>query len=284
MRWRRSSLSWPPRPPGPRTCCAGRARPRPSPSIPTPSNLAPTIAENHQVYEGLVDFDTRYEIEPALATSWRLADPLTWEFELRRGVTFHDGEPFTAEDVVFSLRRAASGASQFKDYVRPIASIEAAGDHAVRIRTTAPSPDLPTRLPFVFIMSERWAEQHGATTTAPSTTPRSLTSSGHADGTGPFRLESFEPGNGSMMTRNPAWWGLGQDPHSIDRIEHVVIADRSAASPTCSKAGSTSCTTRRSTSSTGSRPRRASRSSGRRSSAPSSSAWTRAARSCARPT
>src|SRR5690242_8074264 len=58
---------------------------------------APTIAENHQVYEGLVDFGPRYEIEPALATAWRLLDPLTWEFELRRGVTFHDGEPFTAK-------------------------------------------------------------------------------------------------------------------------------------------------------------------------------------------
>src|SRR4051812_26276162 len=46
---------------------------------------APTIAENHQVYEGLVDFDARYEVEPALATAWRLLDPLTWEFELRRG-------------------------------------------------------------------------------------------------------------------------------------------------------------------------------------------------------
>ena len=78
--------------------------------------------------------------------SWKLLDPLTWEFELRQGVTFQDGEPFTADDVVFSLRRAASGVSQFKDYVRPIAAAEAVGDHAVRIRTLAPSPDLPTRL------------------------------------------------------------------------------------------------------------------------------------------
>src|SRR4051812_2824684 len=68
-------------------------------------NHIPTIAENHQVYEPLVDINVRYELEPALATAWRLLDPLTWEFELRRGVAFHGGEPFTAEDVVFSLRR-----------------------------------------------------------------------------------------------------------------------------------------------------------------------------------
>ena len=70
---------------------------------PNAAYLAPTIAENHQVYEGLVDLNARYELEPSLATVWRLLDPLTWEFELRRDVTFHDGEPFTPEDVVFSL-------------------------------------------------------------------------------------------------------------------------------------------------------------------------------------
>src|SRR4051794_18316352 len=151
--------------------------------------LAPTIAENHQVYEGLVDFDARYELEPALATAWRLLDLLTWEFELRRGVTFHDGEPFTADDVVFSLGRAASGASQFKGFVRPIASVEAVDDHIVRIRTAAPSPDLPTRLPHVFMMSRRWAERHGATATAPYEDADVAYVERHADGTGPFRLE-----------------------------------------------------------------------------------------------
>jgi peptide/nickel transport system substrate-binding protein len=146
-------------------------------------------------------------VEPSLATVWRLLDPLTWEFELRRDVTFHDGEPFTPEDVVFSLGRAASGVSQFKGFVQPIASVEVVGDHTVRIRTAAPSPDLPTRLPHVFIMSKRWAEQHSVTITAPYDDPEVTYAERHADGTGPFRLESFEPGVGSVMTRNPTWWG-----------------------------------------------------------------------------
>ena len=193
---------------------------------PNAAYLAPTIAENHQVYEGLTDLNARYELEPSLATVWRLLDPLTWEFELRRDVTFHDGEPFTPEDVVFSLGRAASGVSQFKGFVQPIASVEVVGDHTVRIKTAAPSPDLPTRLPHVFIMSRRWAERHGATATAPYDDAEVTYAERHADGTGPFRLESFEPGVGSVMTRNPAWWGQGQNPHNIDRIEHVWIADR----------------------------------------------------------
>ena len=115
-------------------------------------------------------------MEPSLAVAWKLLDPLTWEFELRRDVTFHDGEPFTAEDVVFSLQRAASGASQFKDNVQPIAAVEARDDHTVRIKTAAPSPDLPTRLPFVFIMSRRWASGMGPSKGRPTTMPRSPTS------------------------------------------------------------------------------------------------------------
>ena len=98
--------------------------------------------------------------------------------------------------------------------------------HTVRIRTAAPSPDLPTRLPHVFIMSRRWAERHGAAAPAPYDDAEVTFAERHANGTGPFRLERFEPGVGSVMTRNPAWWGQGQNPHDIDRIEHVVIADR----------------------------------------------------------
>jgi peptide/nickel transport system substrate-binding protein len=183
-----------------------------------------TIVEHRQVYETLVDFDASYRLEPALATSWRLVDPLTWEFELRQGVTFHDGAPFTAGDVVFSLQRAR--ASQFKGYVRPVASVEAVGEHTVRIGTATPSPDLPMLLVLIFIMSESWAERHGALAPAPFDDAEVTFIERHANGTGPFRLQSFEPGVGTVMTRNPDWWGLDRNPHNIDRIEHVWITDR----------------------------------------------------------
>jgi peptide/nickel transport system substrate-binding protein len=193
---------------------------------PVAANFIPNHAQTHQVYEGLVDLNSRYEIEPSLATAWRLLDPLTWEFELRQGVAFHDGAPLTTDDVVFSLQRAASGASQFKEYVRQVASVEAIGNHTVRIRTAAPTLDLPMLLWQVFIMSKPWAERHGAVMPAPFDDAEVTYAERHANGTGPFRLESFEPGIGSVMIRNPNWWGLGQNPHNIDRIEHAGIADR----------------------------------------------------------
>ena len=84
---------------------------------PHAANHLPTQAENSQVYEPLVDFNSSYEIEPSLAVAWKLTSPTTWQFDLRRGVQFHDGTPFTAEDVVFSLNRAMSKASDFRERV-----------------------------------------------------------------------------------------------------------------------------------------------------------------------
>jgi peptide/nickel transport system substrate-binding protein len=66
----------------------------------------PTFAQLSQVYEGLIGVDSNLEVVPRLAVAWRLVEPTTWEFELRRNVRFHDGTPLTAADVVFSIARA----------------------------------------------------------------------------------------------------------------------------------------------------------------------------------
>jgi peptide/nickel transport system substrate-binding protein len=124
---------------------------------PHAANHTPTIAAASQVYEPLVDFNSSYEIEPALALSWQLISPTTWQFDLRQGVRFHDGTPFTSEDVVFSLSRARSETSDLKDDASLVTAIEATDDHTVRITTAAPNPILPDELSQIFMMSKRWA-------------------------------------------------------------------------------------------------------------------------------
>ena len=69
-------------------------------------------ASTWQVYDSLVNRDEQFRIEPALALSWQALNPTTWRFALRPGVTFHDGSPFTADDVVFSVERALGPTSQ----------------------------------------------------------------------------------------------------------------------------------------------------------------------------
>lgn len=191
---------------------------------PHSANNFPTIAANLQVYEPLVDFNSSSEIEPALAVAWHLIDPTTWQFDLRQGVRFHDGTPFTSDDVVFSVKRGTSDTSDFKTAVSPITAVEAVNEHTVRITTAAPNPILPEQLNSIPIMSQRWAEQHDAL--LPTTYGGHVDyAERHANGTGPFQLVSFEPDLGTVMSRNPEWWGLGQNPHNLDGVVHTVIKD-----------------------------------------------------------
>jgi peptide/nickel transport system substrate-binding protein len=191
---------------------------------PHSANNFPTIAANLQVYEPLVDFNSSSEIEPALAIAWRVIEATIWQFDLRQGVRFHDGTPFTSDDVVFSIKRGTSSTSDFHTAVSPITAVEAVDDHTVRITTAAPNPILPEQLNSIPIMSKRWAAQHDAL--LPTVYGGHVDyAERHANGTGPFELVSFEPDVGTEMARNTEWWGLGQNPHNLDRILHTVIKD-----------------------------------------------------------
>jgi peptide/nickel transport system substrate-binding protein len=176
----------------------------------------------YQVYEALLDVDSNLAIVPQLALAWKPLNPTTWEFELRPDVRFHDGTPFTAEDVMFSIERARAKTSDFQLRVDGIAAVEAIDAHTVRITTRGPDPSLWLKLADVSIMSKAWAEAHGVTEPADFVAAREETyASRHANGTGPFMLESFEPRGGWVMVRNPDWWGTAEYPHNIDRVVHV---------------------------------------------------------------
>jgi peptide/nickel transport system substrate-binding protein len=181
----------------------------------------------YQVYEALLDVDSNLAIVPQLALSWQIIDPMHWEFKLRQGVRFHDGAPFTAEDVVFSIGRAQAKTSDFKDRVDGIAAVEAIDDYTVRFTTTAPDPSLWLKLSDVGIMSRAWAEAHGVMKPADFVGAREETfASRHADGTGPFVLESFESRGGWVLVRNPDWWGKADYPNdNVDRVIHVAKRD-----------------------------------------------------------
>ena len=71
-----------------------------------PTSIEDNKGAIYQVYEALLDIDSNLKIVPQLALAWKILDPTHWEFELRQGVRFHDGTPFTADDVVFSIERA----------------------------------------------------------------------------------------------------------------------------------------------------------------------------------
>ncbi|MFU8825140.1 ABC transporter substrate-binding protein [Yoonia sp.] len=177
------------------------------------------------MFEPLVfDFDGRTGesgIRPALATSWKIIDDNTWHFYLREGVTFHNGEPFNADAVKFSIERHLDpdfpSTDKFRDV--PITAVNVIDEFTVEFVTETPVPILPERL-----------SRNGAFIMAP----------GHyADlplaeaaitpvGTGPYKLEEFRRDDRVILSKNETWWGW-DDKSNIDRLVIRMIPELSTA-------------------------------------------------------
>src|SRR5512138_1039888 len=104
-------------------------------------NLSPNNSLLLHIFEPLVKRDANQKLVPGLATSWRAVDDLTWEFKLRKNVKFHDGTPFTAEDVVFTLKRVPNvpnSPSSFATFTKPIVDVKIVDPYTIVFRTAAP--------------------------------------------------------------------------------------------------------------------------------------------------
>ncbi len=183
------------------------------------------LSFTNSFYEGLTARGKKLELVPALATSWKAVNPTTWRFELRKGVSFHDGTPFTADDVLFSLERAAGDGSDMKSYVGSIAKASKIGDHAIEIVTKAPNPILPDVLAFVYILSKKWCEANNAQKPVDKRKGVENTASFKANGTGPFRLKSREPGVRTTLIRNFNYWDKVET--NVDEVVFTPIGNDS---------------------------------------------------------
>ncbi len=165
-------------------------------------DIGPNYTVKQHVFDSLIHSGPTQELQPGLATSWRLTDdPHVWELTLRRGVTFHDGSPFTAADAVFSLRRAPdvpNAPSTLKRHLEDVAAIEAVDDFTLRIRTKLPLPTLPNNLVPIGIVSRGIGER---------AEPGGFNTGRHAIGTGPFRFVEWVAGSHLKLAANPGYWG-----------------------------------------------------------------------------
>lgn len=159
------------------------------------------------VYEGLVGRNKDLSPAPALATSWRQISPTVWRFELRKGVQFHDGTPFTADDVVYSFARTQVEGSDMKSYTNDVKEVRKLGDHVVEIETKAPFPILPDVISLVYIMSKKWSEDNQATRPVDRRKGIENAASFRANGTGPYRLRERQPNVRTTFVRNGSYWG-----------------------------------------------------------------------------
>ena len=127
---------------------------------PHSQNHATTNAILMHTYEGLTRYSDKYEVEPCLATGWKEITPTQWRFTLRKGVKFHDGSPFTADDVVFSFGRIKQPQGTNQVYVTGVNEVRKIDDYTVEFVTNGPNPIELEHVATINIMSKAWCEKN----------------------------------------------------------------------------------------------------------------------------
>ncbi|WP_448192620.1 ABC transporter substrate-binding protein [Azospirillum sp. sgz301742] len=191
-----------------------------------PSALDPHFHHNFpnnsslsHVFEHLVEQDARLGLQPGLAVSWTALDATTWEFKLRPDAKWHDGTPFTADDVVFTFERVPNvpnSPGPFTVYTKRVIKVEAVDPLTVRMVTDGPNPLLPYDLALVFVVSRQAGT--GAAT-ADYNSGKAMV------GTGPYRFVEYKPGERLVLARNPGWHGA---PPAWDGVTERYIPKDSA--------------------------------------------------------
>jgi peptide/nickel transport system substrate-binding protein len=173
------------------------------------------------IYEPLVRRNRDLTLEPALATSWEQTSPTVWRFHLRPGVKWQDGSPFTADDVVFTLKRFLSPNSSMRAPMSAVKEARKVDDLTVDFETFVPDPIFLQEQTNLLMMSKAWCEAHNAV--EPVIIGKEDNYALHnAMGTGPFKLVSREPDRKTVVEKNPLWWDKPQ--HNLDQVEFDVIS------------------------------------------------------------
>lgn len=159
------------------------------------------IATATDMFDSLLGSDASNQPEPALATQWEAIDPLTWRIHLRQGVTFQDGSPLTAEDVVFSLRRVktvVNSPAPYSAVTRSVASVDAVDPFTIEVKTNSPRPLAVEQIGTVNILSAKAA---AGLSSSDFNAGRGMV------GTGPYRFVRAVPADRVEMVANPHYWG-----------------------------------------------------------------------------
>ena len=166
-----------------------------------------TIGLHGAIYESLITRDKDLKLAPQLAESWETPEPTRWRFHLRKGVKFHDGSPFTADDVIFSAQRVRAPGSNFQTNVPSDAEFVKVDDYTVDMVLKKPNPIAVYQFSGWYIMSKAWAEKNGATQPTAATASSPSYATLHENGTGPFTVGEHQPGVKTVFKKFPGYWG-----------------------------------------------------------------------------
>jgi len=165
-----------------------------------------TLGFQGNIYETLFGYDGDLKLVPVLAESWSNPEPTKWLVKLRQGVKFHDGSPFTADDVIFSWKRSMTPGSDMKGYGAKASDIKKLDDHTIEIITPTPNPILPREWSLLYIMSKSWSEKNNTTEATNVKGGQGNYANLHANGTGPFMLVERQPDVKTTLKRFDDYW------------------------------------------------------------------------------
>jgi peptide/nickel transport system substrate-binding protein len=191
---------------------------------PHSQNHATTNSILQHTYEGLTRYTKDYKIEPALAVSWKEISDTHWRFNLRKGVKFHDGSPFTADDVVFSFGRILQPQGTMQIYVATIKEVKKVDDYTVDFILKGPDPILLRSIVDFRIMSKSWAEKNKSQDVQNYAKKEEIYASRNTNGTGPYLIKGWEPDKRIVFAVNKDWWGK-LDGNVTDVIYTPIKAD-----------------------------------------------------------
>jgi peptide/nickel transport system substrate-binding protein len=174
-----------------------------------------TLSVLNNVFEGLLRRDEHLKLQPALATEWKNIEPTVWRFKLRQNVQFHDGTPFTADDVIFSLKRAQEESSNLRNRLSSIKEGKKIDDFTVELITFEPNVILDQELSTWYILSKTWCEKNNAVHAGNVAQKQETYANYNANGTGPFKLIKREPDIQSVFEVNKNWWD--HKKHNLDK-------------------------------------------------------------------
>lgn len=177
-------------------------------------NETATSSTLSNIFDTLIRFDADYQLVPGLATSWKALSDTTWEMKLRKGVTFHNGNAFNADDVLFSFDRFKNWErSGFKGKVSAIEKVEKKDAYTVVFTTKGPYPLFPRKMTYMRIMDDKYCSDK---------TPEFLGT--HPVGTGPYVFDKWIKGATLTLNANAKYWA---GVPSFDRVVFKALTNDS---------------------------------------------------------
>ncbi|MEO6958677.1 MAG: ABC transporter substrate-binding protein [Burkholderiaceae bacterium] len=184
-----------------------------------------TLGFQHSFYEPLAAYNKDLQLIPALAVKWENTEPTKWVFHLRKGVKFHDGSPFTADDVIFSWKRGMTPGSDMKGFSGRATDVKKIDDYTVEVTTPKPNPILPRDWVYLRMMSKSWSEKNGTAEATNVKTGASNYANLHENGTGPFMVVDRQPDVKTTLKRFDGYWDKDMPGNITDIVFQPITQE-----------------------------------------------------------